>query len=300
MNLICLDIEATDNGEMLELSVINHSDLSTAYHSYFKPPTARTWPNSEAVHHITPKMVRNSPTVKKERAAIQRVIDSADGIVGFAVDNDIRYLQGSDIKIPEETKIIDVRDWFWYYKGKYLDIEFGSVPRLAKCAELLGFEFSEESDAHSAANDTLMTIKLFNALLEEADMELPLDETISRFTELFDEERRLYAEKMAHGYISLVKTPKGFLLKNTHLHPASDAECSIEVAGRFQAEHEIREKFRKREASADSNFYDLRKSDLEYFKGYSNVYDEEKEEFYRHLTKAKKKAKTGGLNLLFK
>ncbi|MDE6379635.1 MAG: hypothetical protein K2L11_04115 [Muribaculaceae bacterium] len=299
MNLICLDIEATDNGEMLELSVINHSDLTTAYHSYFRPPTARTWPNSQAVHHISPEMVKDSPSIKKERPAIQRVIDSADGIVGFAVDNDIRYLQGSNINVSADKKIIDVRDWFWYYKGKYLDIEFGSVPRLAKCAELLGFEFSEESEAHSAANDTLMTIRIFNALMEEAHMDLPLDEAIVRFETLFEEERRLYAEKMARGFISLVRTQKGYILKNNHRHPAADAEHSIEVPGRFLAEHELREKFRKRESAADRNFYDLRKSDIEFFNTYTNTYDPDKEEFYRHFVKARKKAGSG-LNLTFR
>ena len=299
MNLICLDIEATDNGEMLELSVINHSDCSTAYHSYFRPPTARTWPNSQAVHHISPEMVKDAPSIKKERPAIQQIIDGADGIVGFAVDNDIRYLQGSSVKVGEGIKVIDVRDWFWYYKGRYLDIEFGSVPRLAKCAELLGFEFSEESEAHSAANDTLMTVKLFNALVEEADTGLTLEDTINKFEELFDEERRLHAEKMARGFISLVRTPKGYLVKNNHNHPASDAELSIEVPGRFQAEHDIREKFSRRESPADSRIYDLRKSDIEYFRNYTNSYDPEKEEFYRHLVKARRKAKPGQ-NLLFR
>ncbi len=296
MNLICLDIEATDNGEMLELSVINHADCTTAYHSYFRPPTARNWPNSQAVHHITPEMVKDAPPIKRERNAIQKIISAADGIVGFAIDNDIRYLQGSNIEVSEDMRVIDVRDWFWYYKGKYLDIDFGSVPRLAKCAELLGFEFSEESDAHSAANDTLMTIKLFNALLDEADPGLTLEEKISRFEQLFGEERRLHAEKMARGFISLIRTPKGYLLKNNHQHPATDAEFSIEVPGRFQAEHDIREKFRKREISSDLHLYDLRKSDIEFFKAYTNTYDAEKEEFYRHLMKAKKKGKSGLLS----
>ena len=300
MNLICLDIEATDNGEMLELSVISHEGCRTVYQSYFHPVTARSWPNSQAVHHITPQMVRDAPPVKKERKKIETLVNAADGIIGFAVDNDIRYLKGNNIAVRDDIRIIDVRDWFWYYKGKHLDIEFGSVPRLAKCAELLGFEFSEESEAHSAANDTLMTIKLFDALVEEAGMDLPLDEAIVRFEALFEEERRRYAEKMAHGFISLVSTQKGYVVKNNHNQPASDAEFSIEVAGRFQAEHELREKFRKREAAADPHHYDLRKSDIEYFKSYTNVYDPEKEEFYRHLTKAKKKAKSGGLNMLFR
>ncbi|MDE5850229.1 MAG: hypothetical protein K2H38_08820 [Muribaculaceae bacterium] len=299
MNLICLDIEATDNGEMLELSVINHADCRMVYHSYFRPAIARSWPNSQAVHHITPAMVRDAPPVIKERRKIETLVNAADGIIGFAVDNDIRYLNGNNIDVRKDIRIIDVRDWFWYYKGKHLDIEFGSVPRLAKCAELLGFEFSEESEAHSAANDTMMTIKLFKALVEQSGMDLPLDEAIDRFETLFEEERRLYAEKMAHGYLSLLRTPKGYMLKNTHQHPASDAECFIEVAGRFQAEHDLREKFRKRESRADSNFFDLRKSDIKFFKAYNNVYDPEKEEYYRHLVKAKKKAKSG-LNITFR
>ena len=299
MNLICLDIEATDNGEMLELSIINHADCRTAYQSYFHPATARSWPNSQAVHHITPQMVSDAPTVRKERKKIETIVNAADGIIGFAVDNDIRYLNGNNIAVRDDIKVIDVRDWFWYYKGRHLDIEFGSVPRLAKCAELLGFEFSEESEAHSAANDTLMTIKLFDALVKEADMGLPLDDAIARFERLFDEERRLHAEKMAHGFLSLICTPKGYLLKNNLHQPASDAEFSIEVAGRYRAEHDIREKFRKREITPDIPVYDLRKSDIEFFKSYTNTYDAEKEEFYRHLTKAKRKAKSG-LNLSFR
>ena len=291
MKLICLDIEATDNSEMLELSVINHADFSTAYHSYFKPAGARSWPNSQAVHHITPEMVRNAPSVKNERKTIQNIIDGADGIIGFAVDNDIRYLADSNIRVGKGTKVLDVRDWFWYYKGKDLGIEFGAVPRLAKCAEYLGFEFSEEREAHSAANDTLMTIRLFDALAGMADPESPLADKISRFEVIFAEEKRLHAEKMARGFISLVRTQKGYLLKNNHQQPASDAECSIEVPGRFQAEHDLSERFRKRETSTDSHTYDLRKSDIEFFKGYANTYDPEKEEFYRHLSKARKKAK---------
>lgn len=299
MNLICLDIEATDNGEMLELSVISHADRREVYHSFFRPATVRAWPNSQAVHHISPEMVKDAPSLKDQRGCIRKVIDAADGIIGFATDNDIRYLRGNGIPVADDKRIIDVRDWFWYYKGRHCDIEFGSTPRLAKCAEMMGFEFSEESEAHSAANDTLMTLRLFDALVAEGGADLPLEEAIGRFEELFDVERRLYAERMAHGFISLVRSPKGYLLKNSHLHPASEAESFIEVAGRFEAEHDIRERLRKRETSPDSHVYDLRKTDIEFFKSYINSYDPEKEEFYRHLMKAKKKARSG-LNISFR
>ncbi len=292
MNLISLDIEATDNGEMLELSIIRHSDSEIVYHSYFKPSVARSWPNSQAVHHITPEMVKDSPSIKQEKKRIQDIIDKSDGIIGFAIDNDIKYLAGSNISIGENTLILEVRDWFWYYKGKELGIEFGAVPSLSKCAQMLGFEFSEDAEAHSASNDTLMTIKLFDALIATADTGLPLLDTIKKFESLYEEEKRLHAIEMAKGYISIVKTPKGYLIKNNHLNPASGAEVFIAVESRFAAEHDIREKFRKRETAPDSALYNLRKSDIDFFKTYTNIYDAEKEEFYRHFLRARKKSKS--------
>ncbi len=292
MNLISLDIEATDNGEMLELSILRHSDSQIVYHSYFKPVASRSWPNSQAVHHISPEMVKDSPSIKQEKKRIQDIIDNADGIIGFAVDNDIKYLAGSNISIGENTLVLEVRDWFWYYKGKELGIEFGSVPSLSKCAQMLGFEFSEDAEAHSATNDTKMTIRLFDAIVSLADTGLPLLDTIKKFESLYEEEKRLHAIEMAKGYISLVKTPKGYLIKNHHAHPAKDAEVWIAVDSRFMAEHDIREKLRKRETAPDSALYNLRQADIDFLKSYTNNYDPEKEEFYRHFLKVRKKSKS--------
>lgn len=292
MNLICLDIEATDNGEMLELSIIRHADSKIVYHNYFKPSVARSWPNSQAVHHISPEMVKDSPSIKQEKKAIQKIIDQADGIMGFAIDNDIKYLAESNISIGKETLILEVRDWFWYYKGRELGVEFGTVPSLSKCAQMLGFEFSEEEDAHSATNDTLMTIKLFDSIIAIADTGLPLKDKIKEFEGLYEEEKRIHAMEMAKGHISLVKTSKGYLIKNNHVHPASNAEVSIAVDSRYVAEHDIRDKFRKRETTPDSGLYNLRNSDIDFFKTYTNTYNPEKEEFYRHFLRARNKSKS--------
>ncbi len=103
MNLISLDIEATDNGEMLELSIIRHADSQIVYHSYFRPSTARSWPNSQAVHHISPEMVKDSPSIMQEKKRIQDIIDKADGIIGFAIENDIKYLADSNRSIGKNT-----------------------------------------------------------------------------------------------------------------------------------------------------------------------------------------------------
>lgn len=108
---------------MLELSKIRHSDSEIVYHSYFKPAVAHSWPNSQAVHHISPDMVKTAPAIKQEKKTIQNIIDQADGIIGFAIENDIKYLADSNISVGKDTLILEVRDWFWYYKGKELGID---------------------------------------------------------------------------------------------------------------------------------------------------------------------------------
>ncbi|MDE6340994.1 MAG: hypothetical protein K2K93_01625, partial [Muribaculaceae bacterium] len=76
-------IEAADNGEMLELAVLEFEEEKTLYHSYFKPLRISRWPITQEKHHITPDMVRQSPPFKSERARVQGIVDDADAILGL-------------------------------------------------------------------------------------------------------------------------------------------------------------------------------------------------------------------------
>lgn len=59
-----------------------------------------------------------------------------DGIIGFALHNDVKYLEKHNVEIPSKVLHIEVQEWFWYYIGKEMGIDFGAVPRLSKCAEI--------------------------------------------------------------------------------------------------------------------------------------------------------------------
>lgn len=299
MKIISLDIEATDHGEMLELSIVSCEDLREIYHSYFRPERDRNWPVSEKIHHITPAMVRTAPSVRKERAKIETLLRGADALLGFAIENDVKYLEDNGVHIPDSLRIVEARDWFWMYKGKNEGIEMNAVPSLSKCAEMLDFEFSEETDAHSATNDTVMTIRLFDRILSIAGVERLGEEKLSAFDAEFGKEKERFARESAAGVITLMPDPKGFRLKNNSLRHTDQKEqkegtYAVEVESRFLAEHEIREKFKKRETAPESGIYRLRPADIEWFGKFSNTYDAGKEEFYRHIYGRRGRRKLGG------
>lgn len=289
MNLISLDIEATDSGEILELSIFQYKDAKEIYHSYFKPIHSDNWTNK--AHHITPDMVKNAPSFRNERVAIQEIIKEADGIIGFALHNDVKYLEKHNIEIPSTVLHIEVQEWFWYYIGKDMDIDFGAVPRLSKCAEILGFNFSEDKDAHSATNDTHMTIKIFQKIIDKGCGGIITKESIKQFIAVYEAEKEKDAEIRAQGILSLHQTDKGYILKNKVYRGEKSDEVSIIVNSRYVAEHEIRDKFKRREIIPNSGIYNLKSTDFEFFLDYSNFYNPSKEEFYRHIYNAKKSKK---------
>lgn len=281
MNAICFDIEATDNGEMLELSVYAYPDKNEIYHSYYKPPRARRWPISEKVHHITPEMVADKPLFKAERRRVQQIVDAADILIGFSVDNDIKYLKDNGISIADSKRVLDVRNLYELIHGKSLGVPFGNMPGLGVCAENIGIPFTEEAGAHSAGNDTLKTLDVMDLLLTTFNGGRVFSaETVDEVNRLYDETREEYLRESARGYISLEKCGDCYRMKNNR-EPRDRADYSIEVASRYIAEHELRERFAKRQKTKDSDLYRLTADDIKFFQAYTNEYDEVKERLYK-------------------
>lgn len=290
MNLICLDIEATDNGEMLELSVIRLSDHAEIYHSYYRPRRARRWRTN--IHHITPAMVKDAPRLSKERTAIQRIINEADGIVGFAVNNDLTYLKSNGISIPKGKRIVDVQKWYWLYKGKLDGMDLGTLPGLSKCAQICGLNFSDKTDAHSATNDTLATILILEHILRENSIPEISENLLNEFHKRFDEAKAEHTKNAARGIISLHPAEGGYTLKCSPIGDGNvEAELYITVDSRHVAERDIRKRFEGRETAPDSGIYNLTDSDIEFFKNYTCTYIASREKNIRHTSKTKKARK---------
>lgn len=279
MNVICFDIEATDNGEMLELSVFSYPAMEEIFHSYFHPDKAREWPTTERIHHITPQMVASSPRFTEKKTGVQKLIDESDLIIGFAVDNDLRYLRRAGINISQKKPVIDVRDMFMMVYGRHFEIAYGAVPRLAKCAELIGLSFTEEEDAHSATNDTRATLQLFDRLLKEHNGGTLTPTLPKEIGVCMDEMHEEMLRHNAKGALRLIPCHGGgYKLKNNRLEDAQpleveDGEYAIRVNSRFLGEHDMRQTFMRRADKFRAGVYNLRKSDIERFMAYKNEFN---------------------------
>ena len=66
------------------------------------------------------------------------MLASAFAVTGFAVDNDLRVLAHSDVEGMDEIRVIDVKDMFWYLRGRAEGMSPFAVPSLLVCANALG------------------------------------------------------------------------------------------------------------------------------------------------------------------
>lgn len=286
MKLICLDAEFADAREILELAVYDYA-ATLIYRSLFRPVTLRQWNSSERIHHISPAMVKDKPTFSQCRADVQRIIDKAEYIVGFAVDNDVRMLEHSGIENIDRHTIVDVRDLYWHCIARAKGISLNSIPGLSACASDLGVTFGE-GEEHSAAGDTLVTLRCLHAMIAmEPDGETDPENALRRLLEATDRDKRDFRRNHARGYIHLLKGPKGYQLKpSTNERLArTDVVATIYVEHRDRAEVDLLSHFAKKTVRGEHRVFTLRDRDIAYFRNYTNTYDEDNYDLYHVLAK---------------
>lgn len=297
MKLICFDAEFAIR-EVLELSIwgMELGAEETAegrprqvFHQYFRPREERRWPGSQRVHHISPKMVARKPHFSEWRRKIQALVDEADLLVGFAIDNDIEALEREGIQGLSEKPCVDVRDLHWLVRTRHEGVELDARKGLAVTAGELGVEFSENL-AHGADYDTRVTLACFRALADDfAKAELgegkSPEEWLMKYQERWDEEREKFMEQFAHGWVGLQRWHDGYRLKASRLKAPSgeDIEEVVEVNARQRALDEMDERFDKLRNPHDAKVYMLKEKDIEWFRRYNNEYDGQ-EQLHRRMT----------------
>lgn len=187
--MIVIDTETTGldpkKHAILQLSIIDEN-RKVLFNSYFKPSIEHysnlelysDWIEASKIHGITPKyVVNNNAFDDNQRNIVQKLIDSADYIVGFNPIFDVRFLRRYGIVFKPETKLIDpMKDFADFYKQKPLDPSNPNNPYKFKlkslkfCCDFLSVkdsDFSKKSNTfsfHNSLDDVVATYFLLQKL----------------------------------------------------------------------------------------------------------------------------------------
>lgn len=286
LQCICLDAEFAswrDILEMLELTMTD-SEGKVIFNHRFRPARIRKW--NLIPHGIRPSDVEREPSFASCRPSIQRILDGARYLIGFAIDNDIRRLEGQGVRRLNRPHIIEIRDWFWLIYGREAGLDYAQDIGLARCCKELGVEIDPDQ-AHGAAYDTAITLRCFHVLLERfvkshADRAFAsFDELYDTFAQEFGEAKKAYDLAAAHGYCTIYATEtesgKGFRFAASKEAPdpeRSDIVATIEVANRRKAILDL-SKLLTGQALSSNRFYFSRlpQERLRRFKEYTNAAD---------------------------
>lgn len=163
---IVIDTETTgldaDTDELLQVSIID-SQGNTLFNSYIKPLFTENWDEAMAVNHITPEMVANAPNIIEVKQEINKIINSANVIVGYNILFDLEFLAAFGIENSKAT-VIDVMQDFADIYGEWSD-KYGcnKCQKLTKCAEYYGYDWGTDI-AHDSLADCRATLYCYNKI----------------------------------------------------------------------------------------------------------------------------------------
>lgn len=165
---IVIDTETTglnaDADELLQVSIID-SQGNTLFNSYIKPLFTENWDGAMAVNHITPEMVANAPNIIEVKQEINKIINSANVIVGYNTDFDLSFLSAVGIE-NSNAIIVDVMILFAEIYGEWSEIHNDyKCQKLTKCATYYGYDW-ENDTAHDSLADCRATLYCYNKINE--------------------------------------------------------------------------------------------------------------------------------------
>lgn len=158
MKLIVIDIETTgldiSKDEILQISIID-GNYNTLINEYCKPEHITSWDEAEAVHGITPEMVKDKPHFQRYVNKVQEIISLAERILVYnGIDFDLKMLEKYGIHI-DYTKTYDLM--------LEVDKEYRKWFKLVDLAHYYGYQFK----AHDSLEDTKATLYCYYKFKKE-------------------------------------------------------------------------------------------------------------------------------------
>ena len=168
--IICFDTETTGLGnqaEILQLSIMNAAD-EVLFDEYIRPKHHLSWPEAEAVHHISPEMVADKEAIDAHHDRIVEILEAAQYYIGYNILYDIRMLKQAGIPMDsfhrKHVQVIDVMRNFAPVYGETNPKRGGyKWQNLTTCAKYYKYDWGSDK-AHGALADTKATLFCFKKM----------------------------------------------------------------------------------------------------------------------------------------
>lgn len=178
--ILIVDTETTGldpaQDELLQVDILSGAG-EVLYNRYLKPKRTRSWTEAESINHITPAMIANAPTIDEERDTIEKILATADIIIGYNISFDVSFLQAVEIRVPEWTgspppcTYEDVMSQFAPIFGLWSEYHHAyRWQSLGVAAHWYSYTWPD-GEAHDAITDCRATLYIWNAMNRNGDWE---------------------------------------------------------------------------------------------------------------------------------
>lgn len=155
--VVCLDTETTglnpEKDGIISLSIVD-LDGNVLFDSLIHTYRRRSWPDAYRVNHISPRDVRDAPSIPQIRDEVESILSEAEIVVGYNhVRFDLPMMESNGFTIPE-VGLFDVMNRYINVRG------FDVKRRLSDCARHLGVPFGDGGNTlHSSLGDARVTME---------------------------------------------------------------------------------------------------------------------------------------------
>lgn len=158
-DIICFDLETTglkDKDEILQLSIID-GDFKVLFNEYIKPEKISSWPEAQAVNHISPRLVMDKKPLLYYRDQIEDIFNASKLIVGYNCNLfDLPFLSKSGINIGDSPSF-DVMLEFAKIYGAWDEYHSRyKWQKLITCAAYYGYH--QKGNFHDSLEDVNATL----------------------------------------------------------------------------------------------------------------------------------------------
>lgn len=151
---IYLDTETTglnpQQDEILQLSIVDNFG-NKLWNKYYRPTHTYTWPEAEAINHITPQSVADKPTISQDLPQIQSILDRASAVYAWNAQFDLAFLAEAGLTLNPSKAF----DSMQLYAQKF---HYSQYCKLDTAANECGYQFEH----HDALEDALATYHIQN------------------------------------------------------------------------------------------------------------------------------------------